>query len=172
MSDATHALRRQSEAAKRMLAILRDSGDADDQEIVETAIEGETSLLEAISATLDADDEDDILIVGIEAKEEVLAARKNAAKQRKERRRAAIEQAMLVTEQDKFTLPTATIFLSKRKPNLVIENEAEIPAVFWTIPKVEPKLDKKALKEALEAAEEIPGAHLDNGSVSLTIRRK
>jgi hypothetical protein len=83
-----------------------------------------------------------------------------------------MEQAMIITEQEKFNLPTATIFLTKRKPNIVIDSEAEIPAAFWTIPKVEPKLDKKALKEALEADEEIPGAHLDNGSISLSIRRK
>jgi hypothetical protein len=165
-------LRREAEAAKRLLASLRDSGDANDQEIVETAIEGETSLIEAISATMDANDEDDILIVGIKAKEETLADRRKAAEQRIERRRAAMEQAMIITEQEKFTLPTATIFLTKRKPNTVIDSEAEIPAVFWTIPKVEPKLDKKALKEALEAGEEIPGAHLDNGSISLSIRRR
>jgi hypothetical protein len=172
MSDASHMLRREAEAAKRLLASLRDSGDANDQEIVETAIEGETSLIEAISATMDANDEDDILIVGIKAKEETLADRRKAAEQRIERRRAAMEQAMIITEQEKFTLPTATIFLTKRKPNTVIDSEAEIPAVFWTIPKVEPKLDKKALKEALEAGEEIPGAHLDNGSISLSIRRR
>ncbi|MDR6632386.1 hypothetical protein J2X72_001170 [Phyllobacterium sp. 1468] len=172
MSDASHVLRRQTEAAKRLLASLRESGDADDQEIVETAIEGETSLLEAIAAAMDANDEDDILIVGIKAKEETLSDRRKAAEQRIERRRAAMEQAMIITEQERFTLPTATIFLTKRKPNVVIDSEAEIPAAFWTIPKVEPKLDKKALKEALEADEEIPGAHLDNGSISLSIRRK
>ena len=172
MSDASHSVHRQAEAAKRLLSSLRESGDADDQDIVETAIEGETSLLEAIAAAMDANDEDDILIVGIKAKEETLAERRKAAEQRIERRRAAMEQAMIVTEQEKFMLPTATIFLTKRKPNIVIDNEADIPAVYWTIPKVEPKLDKKALKEALEAKGEIPGAHLDNGSVSISIRRK
>ncbi|NTS30705.1 siphovirus Gp157 family protein [Phyllobacterium sp. BT25] len=172
MSDASHSVHRQAEAAKRLLASLRESGDADDQDIVETAIEGETSLLEAIAAAMDANDEDDILIVGIKAKEETLAERRRAAEQRIERRRAAMEQAMIVTDQEKFTLPTATIFLTKRKPNIVVDNEADIPAAYWTIPKVEPKLDKKALKEALEAKEEIPGAHLDNGSVSISIRRK
>lgn len=172
MSDATHVLRRQSEAVKRLLANLRESGDADDQDIVESAIEGETSLIEAITAAMDANDEDEILIVGIKAKEETFADRRKAAEQRIEHRRAAIEQAMIVTEQEKFTLPTATVFLSKRKPSLIIDSEADIPAVYWTIPKSEPKLDKKALKEALEADEEIPGARLDNGSVSLSIRRK
>ncbi|MBZ9653509.1 siphovirus Gp157 family protein [Phyllobacterium lublinensis] len=172
MSDASHSLHRQTEAAKRLLASLRESGDADDQEIVETAIEGETSFFEAMTAAMDANDEDDVLIIGLKAKEEAYADRRKAIEQRIERRRAAMEQAMMVTEQEKITLPTATIFLSKRKPNIVIDNEADIPATFWTIPKVEPKLDKKALKEALEAKEDIPGAHLDNGSVSISIRRK
>jgi hypothetical protein len=172
MSDASHALHRQAEAAKRLLASLKESGDADDQEIVETAIEGETSLLEAIDEALAQIDECEVLITGLKAKEEAYADRRKVSEQRAERLRASIEQALIVTEQEKVTLPTATIFLSKRKPNIVIDNEADIPAAYWTIPKVEPKLDKKALKEALEAKEEIPGAHLDSGSVSISIRRK
>jgi hypothetical protein len=172
MSDASHTLHRQAEAAKRLLASLKESGDADDQEIVETAIEGETSLLEAIDEALAQIDECEVLVTGLKAKEEAFADRRKVIEQRAERLRASIEQALIVTEQEKVTLPTATIFLSKRKPNIVIDNEADIPAVYWTIPKVEPKLDKKALKEALEGKEEIPGAHLDNGSVSISIRRK
>lgn len=172
MSDASHTLHRQAEAAKRLLASLKESGDADDQEIVETAIEGETSLLEAIDEALAQIDECEILVTGLKAKEEVFADRRKVIEQRAERLRASIEQALIVTEQEKVTLPTATIYLAKRKPNIVIDNEADIPAAYWTIPKVEPKLDKKALKEALDAKEEIPGAHLDNGSVSISIRRR
>lgn len=172
MSDASHILRRQSEAAKRLLTSLKETGDGDDQEIVESAIEGETSLLEAIETALGEIDECEALSIGLKAKEDSFCERRKTIEQRADRLRAAIEQAMIVTEQEKFTLPTATIFLSKRKPNLVIDSEAEIPAEFWSIPKVEPKLDKKALKEALEGDQEIPGARLDNGSISLSIRRK
>ncbi len=172
MSDASHILHRQTEAAKRLLAGLKESGDADDQEIVETAIEGETSLLEAIHEALAQIDECEVLVTGLKAKEEAFADRRKVIEQRAERLRASIEQALIVTEQEKVTLPTATIYLAKRKPNIVIDNEADIPAAYWTIPKVEPKLDKKALKEALEAKEGVPGAHLDNGSVSISIRRK
>ena len=69
-------------------------------------------------------------------------------------------------------LATATLSIAKRKPQVVIDNEAEIPARFFTPqPAPAPKLDKKALAAAL-AETPMPGAHLDNGSVSLTIRRK
>jgi hypothetical protein len=172
MSDASHMLHRQAQAAKRLLAGLKESGDADDREIVETAIEGETSLLEAIDEALAQIDECEVLMTGLKAKEEAFSDRRKVIEQRAERLRASIEQALITTEQEKVTLPTATIYLAKRKPNIVIDNEADIPAAYWTIPKVEPKLDKKALKEALDAKEEIPGAHLDNGSVSISIRRK
>lgn len=171
-TDATHMLRRQTEAAKTLLASLRETGDADDQEIVESAIEGETGLFEAISAALDQIDECEVLETGLKAKEVAFADRRKAVVGRAERLRAAIEQAMVMTEQEKIPLPTATIFLSKRARGLVIENEADIPSQYWVTPVVEPKLDKKALKASLDAGDEVAGASLDNGSVSLNIRRK
>ncbi|MGO4449060.1 siphovirus Gp157 family protein [Phyllobacterium sp. TAF24] len=170
--DATHVIRRQTEAAKTLLASLRENGDADDQEIVETAIEGETGLYEAIAVALSQIDECEVLEIGLKAKEGEFADRRKAVVNRADRLRAAIEQAMVMTEQEKIPLPTATIFISKRAPGLVVENEADIPSQYWVMPKVEPKLDKKALKTALDDGETIAGASLDNGSISLNIRRK
>lgn len=77
-TDATHMLRRQTEAAKTLLASLRETGDADDQEIVESAIEGETGLFEAISAALDQIDECEVLETGLKAKEVAFADRRKA----------------------------------------------------------------------------------------------
>ena len=37
--------------------------------------------------------------------------------------------------------------------------------------KLEPKLDRAALKDAVMAGEDVPGAVKTNGTVSLTIRR-
>ena len=70
-------------------------------------------------------------------------------------------------------MPTATLTLRKVQPEAVIETEAEITSRCWT-PQETPaaKLNEKSLLEALEAGESIPGARLDNGSVSLTVRRK
>lgn len=169
--NTEYQLRRQTEAARSLINDLRDDGE-DDADLMADTVEGETDLLEAIGEALDANDEDEAMVIGLKAKEEAFASRRAAIQKRIERRTALVERAMLETEQTTLRLPTATLTLSKRAPGLVIANEAEIPARFWVEQeRPAPKLDKKALKEAL-ATETIPGAALDNGSVSLTVRRK
>lgn len=170
--EPSRALRIETEAAKRLLANLRDQGHGDDAELMADAVEGETSLHEAVEAVLAQIDECDVLEIGLAAKEEAFASRRAKVKARKEFLQAAIEQAMLAAEQQKLTLPAATVFLSKRAARLIVEDEASIPSRFFVEQeRPAPKLDKKALTEALKANETIPGATLDNGSVSLTIRR-
>ncbi len=136
-------------------------------------IEGETNLVEAIDAALSEIDECEILIAGIDEKIKSFDARKKQQKDRCERIRALIEQALVATDQMSMKLPSATLSLTKRAPGLVVTNEADIPARFWIEQeRPAPKLDKKALAAALKEHEEISGATLDNGSLSLTVRRK
>lgn len=173
MSDVDYALRLQTEAAKHLLANLRDEGADEDAELVADSIEGETSLVEAIEQALSEMDECDIVEAGIKAKIADFDLRMHRAKNRKDRLAALIEQALVATEQSNMKLPTATLTLAKRAPGLVIANEADIPAKFWIEQeRPAPRLDKNALKAALKAQEAVPGASLDNGSVSLTVRRK
>lgn len=163
----------QTEAAKKLLMQLRQDGNGDDAELVADSIEGETNLVEALEAAVAEIDECEIVIVGLKAKEEAFEARRKQTEDRVERIRAVIEQAMMATEQYSMRLTTATISLTKRKAGLVITNEPDIPARFWVEQeRPAPKLDKRALAEALAANEAIPGATLDNGSLSLTVRRK
>jgi len=172
MKSISHSLLRQKEAAKTILAQLKEAG-IDDEESFEIAIESETNLLEVISKALDKIDEDDVLDAGLTAKIEAFTERRTAIRKQKDFLRTSIEQAMLIAEQETMRLPTATLTLRKVKPGTVIETEADIPSRFWTPQETPaPKLNKKSLLEALEAGETIPGARLDNGSVSLTVRRK
>lgn len=173
MSDVEHNLLRERNAARDLLVNLRHDGAADDAELVADTIEGETNLLEAIGAALDEIDECDVIEAGCKAKAAEFEARGSAAAKRRERIRALIEQAMVATEQPALRLPSATLSVTKRPPGLIVANEAEIPARFWVPqPVPAPKLDKKALLAALNDNQVIPGAGLDNGTVSLTIRRK
>ncbi|WP_364652599.1 siphovirus Gp157 family protein [Agrobacterium radiobacter] len=161
-------LMRETEAAKKLISDL----PPDDDQLVADSIEGETGLLEAIDAALSEIDECEILIVGIDEKIKVLETRKKQQKDRADRIRTLIERAMLETEQFSLRLPTGTITLRKVSPALVINNEADIPARFWVEQeRPAPKLDKKSLAEAIKS-EIIPGASLDNGTVSLSIRRR
>jgi len=173
MDTPEFSLRRQTEATRDLLAALRDQGEGDDAELVADAIEGETGLHEAIVAALDEIDEAEVLILGGKAKIEQIGSRVASEERRIERLRAAIERAIVSSEMPTpLKLPTATISVAKRRPGVVIDNEAEVPSRFFVQPPAPPpKLDKKALADAL-AAEPVPGAHLDNGSISLTIRRK
>lgn len=170
MSNIEHKLQREKNAAAGLLANLRREGEADDAELVADAIEGQTSLLEAIAAALDEIDECDVIEKGCKAKSDEYSTRAANAKARRERIRAAIEQAMVLTEQPSLRLASATVSVARRPPGLVIANEADIPARFWDAQP--PTLDKKALLAALKDKQVIPGVGLDNGSVSLTVTRK
>lgn len=170
-SDVEHRVHRQTEAAKKLLRSMRDE-DAADEELVTDTIEGETGLFEAIDAALSEIDECEILITGLKKKEQDFEARRKSAEVRADRIRAMIEQAMIATEQQSIRLPSATVSLRTIKPGVVITNEADIPARFWIEQeRPAPKLDKKALAEALKT-ETITGASLDNGGVGLSVRRK
>lgn len=170
--DVARNVRQQTEAAKRLLGFLRDEG-VEDEEVVASAIEGETSLTEAIAAAVDKIDERDVLIIGLKAKEEAFAARRKALENANETTRAAIEQSMLATDLPSLPLPSATVFLSRRKPAVIVQSEADIPSEFFVEqPRPAPKLDKRALTEALRAGQAVPGATLDNGSFTLSVRRK
>jgi len=170
--NAEHNLLRQTEAAKRLIKSLHDSGDGEDAELVAGMIEGETGLVESIEAAMSEIDECEVIAAGLKAKEQAFEARRKAAEDRAERIRAMIEQAMIATEQTSLRLTTATVSLRKIGRSLVVTNEADIPARFWTEQeRPAPKLDKKALAEALKT-ETILGAALDNGGFALSVRRK
>jgi len=172
MNNVSHALIRQKDAAKVIIAQLREAG-MDDEDSVGIAIESETNLLEVIAEALNKIDENDVLDAGLTSKINDFTDRRSAIRKQTDFLRTSIEQAMLIAEQETMRLPTATLTLRKVKPGTVIETEAEIPSRFWTPQETPaPKLNKKSLLEALEAGETIPGARLDNGSVSLTVRRK
>lgn len=200
MAEGDYALHRQTEAVKALRADLAALGVGDDEDLTLDAIEGETSFLEAVASVLHSIDEDTVLLAGIKARKGELTDRERRIKASIERKRALIERAMTIAETPKLTLPIATLSLARHPPALVVTAEPDIPAAYWRQPDPPPpELNKAALNEALRAraaalaaagaiedvAERakalaaansthpaIPGAELDNGSCSLTVRRK
>ncbi|MER9652459.1 siphovirus Gp157 family protein [Mesorhizobium sp. M0152] len=142
------------EAAKRLIADMRDQNGADifdgDEGFLIDAIEGETSLIDVINAALASRDEDLMLIAGIETRQADLDARKARLKATAERKKSLIERAMLAAEIKTLPLPIATLSISNRAPGLVVVEESEIPSSYFSTPEPPaPKLDKKALLNAL-----------------------
>ena len=100
-----------------------------------------------------------------------LTARKGRILIGAENLRNVILQAMEIRGQSNITSPTLTLSKNELKPDIVIINEAAIPSEYF-LPQP-PKLDKKALKEAvLKDGLVLDGVSMGNGKISLTIRRK
>jgi hypothetical protein len=182
----------------RAVASLKDSlakmGAADDEEIVESSIEGETSLYEAIDLMLERIRNAQVMTEGLAAVIAGLESRKARYAKTIETHRTLIEQALMIAEiEEKIERPTATVSLAARQPKVEVQTEADIPARFFNA--APPVLDKKALLAALkerakavaevsdlpaeerEAAiaalpPEIPGACLSNAAPSINIRVK
>lgn len=167
MSDTRRALQEETEAARSLLANVRDI-IGDDEEAVRDAIEGETNLIEAIEATV-------ARIAEVEAHQDAIATQIKAMGERKsrfeaqgERLRTALTVAMGAADLKKLELPLATLSRKPVPPKAVITNETDIPSKFWK--PSDPKLDRKAVLDALKAKETVPGAELSNGSETIAIK--
>lgn len=157
--------RRAAEALRDTLAKMPGM----DEETVRDTIEGETDLHGAIAEVVALLTDTENGVFGLTAHVTAMQIRLARYKARADFLRSAIEQAMVIGELQRLELPTCTLSLGRRAAGLVITNEAMIPAAFWKAQ--EPTLDKAALKAALKDKQDVPGAVLGNGSVSLTIRR-
>ena len=167
MSDTVRDLQIEGEAARALLANIRDV-IGDDEEMIATAVEGETGLVEIISEAVNR-------IAQLNAHCEAIVQQVSALKTRGERfegqadrLRAAIHAAMGHANLRKLELPQATLSIRAVPPKVEITSEADIPAKFWIAQ--DPKLDKKAVLAALKAKEDVPGAALSNGGETLSCR--
>jgi hypothetical protein len=159
------ALRRQSEAARDLIAALA----GDDAELAHDMAEGETSLFEAIDKAIMEMDDCEIMITGCAWREGQIAERRARAQKRVERLRGLIEQAMLVAGLNMVKRPVATITVAQVKPKPIVFDEALIPAEYWKQP--DPVLNKAKINEDVKDGAEIEGVTMSNGGTTLTIRR-
>ena len=159
------ALRRQAEAAKALIASLHD----DDPDLVHDMAEGSTGIMEAIDMAIAEMDECDAITAGCKAQVAVYEERASKFAARKQRVRALIEQAMLIADLPTAKRPTATVTVKRTPPKPIIADESLIPSRFYKQPP--PVLDKTAINEAVKDGEAIPGVAMDNGGISLQVRR-
>jgi DNA repair exonuclease SbcCD ATPase subunit len=179
--------------------ILGNSQDLDAQTLKDT-IEGETNLLEVVEAVVKQVGEDEARVEGIKEYSRALSARCTRLTNRADTLRSMLTNVLDLLGEKKLELPIATVTLKAVAPKLNVYDEPAVPSQFWRIPEpVLAKKDltealkarKAALDEIakrLEANEidadmaphlravaeaqfpEIPGAELDNGSVTTQIR--
>lgn len=166
MSDVRE-ISREAEAARSLLANIRDVMALDADEAL-TVVEGETNLIEAIGKAVDRIATVDAHHKALAEQSVTLAARKARFEQQGELLRAAVLSAMGVADLKKLELPQATLTRKAVAPKAVILSEADIPSQFWK--PQDPKLDRKAVLDALKAKEAVAGAELSNGGETIQIR--
>ncbi len=165
-----HELAEQAKAAAGIMDVLRARDMDDDADLVLDTVEGETGFLEAIDQALNEIDACAVIVMGCKAVVSAINERSKRAEDRLEKVRTAIEQALLIADvPETIVRPTATLTMRKIKAGWVVDDESQIPAGYFD--PQPPKLMKKRINEQPTSID-IPGCHVDNGSVSLTIRRK
>jgi hypothetical protein len=157
-------LNKQSVAAASLVAELK----SEDAQLNHDMIEGETGFFEAVEAALSEIDECEILAAGLADHIKTMQDRLSRVKGRADRVRGMIDQAFHLAEVKSHRFASATITLKAIPQKLVVVDESQIPSRFFT--PQPPKLDKKALAEAVKAGD-VPGAHLSNGGSTIQIRR-
>src|SRR5262245_8991779 len=124
MDHREFIIRRETEAARLLLAGMRETIGEEDMAFLADTLEGETNLFEAIDTALAEIDETEALVSGLKEKENQFFARRRAMEERLKRFRALIEQAMAVAEQMKLRRPTATLTLKTLPPDVVVLQES------------------------------------------------
>lgn len=168
----------------------------DDPELIADMVEGETRLDEFVGKMLALIGEDETHIEALKAYQKTITARKDRLTARAGRLRTLLASVVNDVPERKFSHPLAAISVSKIDPKPIIEDEAAIPSEFWK--ERDPVLDTPLIRKTLLGREaaladlanvltpeerearlgqineefpDIPGASLDNGDISISIRR-
>jgi len=167
MDNIDYTLHRATQAADVLKEQLR-AIVGEDEEVLHDTIEGEIDLEGLIRLAAEQNVIDDAAANGISVLINKLRDRKERVEKRIDMRRAAILAAMTAGEIRKIDTPAGTISRKAVPPSVLILEEASIPAEFWK--PSDPRLDKKAVADALKAGRDVPGAMMSNGGETIAVR--
>lgn len=98
---------------------------------------------------------------------EAMQARAQALEKRAERVREYLLQNMLMAGVQKIECPYFRLAVRENPPKVVVDDEAQIPALYMTDPAPppppSPKPDKKLIAAALKDGHDVPGCRLERG---------
>lgn len=141
--------------------------EVDDQTLQDT-LEGLTDLPDMLAAVLRSQLEDLMWAKALRSRIAEIEARLARLERRAEKKRHLITTVMERAQFPKIVEPDFTASLRRTPPALLVFDEGRIPRAFW---KPQPaKLDRRAVLAALKAGQEISGAALDNGGMTLAVR--
>jgi hypothetical protein len=162
-----------SQESTRFMELRRRLIEADphiDETTLLDTLEGATDLHEAIGEVVRSALEDEAMLAGLKGRLEELKVRLERIRVRGEKKRQVALAVMEDTGIEKLMQPDFTVSLRVSPPGVVITCEDGIPEWFW-VPQ-DPKLDKRAILDAIKAGTAVMGAELSNSKISLAVRTK
>ena len=120
---------------------------------------------EAVAAWID---KQSALAAALKAREEAIAERRRAMENSADRMKVYLKSMLEKTGVKKVEGPLFRISLAKAPAAVQVLDETQIPLGYFI--QQDPKLDKRALRDALKAGVEVPGAKLLTGGTSLRIK--
>jgi len=166
MADVDYLLHRATQAADILKEQLREIA-GDDVDVIHDTIEGEIDLEGLIRLAAEQNVIDAASVNGISELMDKLRDRKDRVEKRIGMRRVAILAAMSSGEIKKLETPAGTISRKAVPPSVLILDEAAIPSEFWK--PADPKLDKKAVADAIKGGRDVPGAMMSNGGETIQV---
>ena len=149
--------------------LIEADPDIDETTLLDT-LEGATNLKEALGEVVRSALEDEAMLSGLKGRLDDLKARLERIRHRIEKKREVALAVMEDTGLEKLCEPDFTVSLRVTPPGVVITSEDDIPEWFW-VPQ-DPKLDKRAILDAIKGGTAVSGAELANSKVSLAVRTK
>jgi hypothetical protein len=162
-----HQLSTQTMAATELIGHMR-ALVGDDDEMIETAIEGETDIHEALANAMKRLAELEMLGGAISNMMASMSSRKARLEKQYDNIRIAMAIAMETANIRRIENGLGTLSLKSTPPKAEITDEAAIPSRFWKAQ--DPKLDKRAVLAALKDKEDVPGAVLSNGGQTIQVK--
>jgi hypothetical protein len=148
-----------AETADEDLAVaLRDTMEA-----IEGEFQEKGKAIAMITLNIDGD------LEAIQSQIDRLTERKRIITNRKESLKEYLRTNMDAAGITKITHPLFTITCGKGKPIVVIDDEKAIPDEFVNV-KVTSAPDKAAISKAIKDGQEVPGAHIEIGKSSISIK--
>lgn len=142
---------------------------ADDEDLRADMVEGSTAAYDVLDRILSQMREAESDGVGIAERIGRLEARKEAADKRAQAMRRLALRLMTAGDLKSVKLPEGTLSRVKGRESVTIDDEAALPAEYVK-EKITYSPDKTALKAALLAGTEVPGARIVVGDETLQVR--
>lgn len=97
------------------------------------------------------------------AEEKRISAARKALENKAERVKEYIKESMLNADIEKLSAGTFKLSVSLSPGSVSIDDIASVPARFLTVIPEQYQPDKAAIKAAIKAGEDVPGAHIEAG---------